>query len=230
MKVSGGKIALTLANLIIFASLYACWFVMGPGPTDRFLETASTNAVLVLTNLLIVAPLVTFILYRIRGRLLKLTAVKSILKTKVLPQSIEAARKKSRAKIRGLLAIHTADGRAIYICGRLYILTVLTTLWPSLRVHPAPSVEIWLRVWIWPLTNFIIFPAILVPSHIMFRLLFMGSLSKYPRKLSGLAGTWGEFISFAIISVHMLALIALFSPIWHDPIGTFKPHWADWLG
>ena len=67
-------------------------------------------------------------------------------------------------------------------------------------------------------------------SFILFRILFVGSLSRYPCKLTGLEGSMEEFFlkDFVILNfVWEFTLYAYIVTGWED---TYKPGWADLLG
>jgi hypothetical protein len=73
-------------------------------------------------------------------------------------------------------------------------------------------------------------PVQLAAFHIVFRLVFMGSLSSTPRKLFGLEGQTSEFVSGAFVVANLF--FAFVGYVYCDPfyVDTYKPDWAEWLG
>lgn len=73
--------------------------------------------------------------------------------------------------------------------------------------------------------------AVLLLLYLLYRLLFIGSLSKYPRKLSGLDGSMSSFISGTIIIFNFLSLFGTYGFLYDRSSGeTSKPGWAEYLG
>ncbi|KAF1997287.1 hypothetical protein P154DRAFT_622565 [Amniculicola lignicola CBS 123094] len=73
-------------------------------------------------------------------------------------------------------------------------------------------------------------PVFLVAAYFVFRLVFMGSLSKKPRKWFGMEGAMSEFVSGAFPMLNLciaLAGYAYCAPFYER---TYKPRWAEWLG
>jgi uncharacterized membrane protein YqaE (UPF0057 family) len=73
-------------------------------------------------------------------------------------------------------------------------------------------------------------PLLLSASHIVFRLVFMGSISETPRKLSGIIGLTSEFVSGSFVMVNLFCAVVGYA--YCDPfyVNTYKPDWAEWLG
>lgn len=65
--------------------------------------------------------------------------------------------------------------------------------------------------------------------HIFYRLVFMGSFSRIPRKLFGLEGSMTEFCFVTFILSNFL-IIFLWYSMNYSSNHTFKPEWADSLG
>jgi hypothetical protein len=81
--------------------------------------------------------------------------------------------------------------------------------------------------------SFFLFPLFYTISHLFYRLIFMGSLSRYPRQLFGLHGTVSEFWAGAFVLLNFVSSLVGFSVFWYeygDFNDTYKPSWADALG
>jgi hypothetical protein len=66
-------------------------------------------------------------------------------------------------------------------------------------------------------------------SYILYRCLFAGSMSRYPRRVFGLEGNSIEFWNGCFITQHMLAFLVLYAYNYKSE-GTYKPSWAEALG
>jgi hypothetical protein len=76
-------------------------------------------------------------------------------------------------------------------------------------------------------------PAFLLLPYLIYRLMFMGSLSRYPRKVFGMKGSVSEFSAGAFILFNVLSSLMGYSFLWYevgDVNDTYKPGWADALG
>jgi hypothetical protein len=69
----------------------------------------------------------------------------------------------------------------------------------------------------------------IVGLQIVYRLLFMGSLSRYPKMVFGLKGSSREFWTFVFIFGNFFGYWAMYA-YQFDSRGTYKPAWADVLG
>ena len=76
-------------------------------------------------------------------------------------------------------------------------------------------------------------PASLFTPYLLFRLIFMGSLSRYPRTIFGVEGSVSEFYAGAFVMLNVLSSLMGYSFLWFE-VGnfydTYKPGWADSLG
>lgn len=73
-------------------------------------------------------------------------------------------------------------------------------------------------------------PFIILMSHLIYRLLFIGSLSKYPRKLSGVDGSLSSFICMLFMFSNFYSLCYAFHFYFDSEHNTYKPDWAEYLG
>jgi hypothetical protein len=77
-------------------------------------------------------------------------------------------------------------------------------------------------------------PVVLSALYIIFRLVFMGSLSRIPRKLFGLEGCTSEFVAGAFVMSNSFVTFACYA--FRDSLQapfyevTYKPSWTEWLG
>jgi len=73
--------------------------------------------------------------------------------------------------------------------------------------------------------------ATLLYLNLFLRLLFRGSLSKYPRILTGMTGSVGELLSgFCMLSTFLIFLLSYGITGGWDPEGTYRPAWVENLG
>jgi hypothetical protein len=63
-----------------------------------------------------------------------------------------------------------------------------------------------------------------------YRLLFMGSWSTIPRKLTGITGSLYKFLSGYIMIVSLFHVLAYYALGEYNPRGTYKPPWTEYLG
>lgn len=80
----------------------------------------------------------------------------------------------------------------------------------------------------------LVFPlaASLIVAQLLFRLAFIGCLSHYPRKLTGMKGMWTEFVSSYLIMTTFFQFLYIYSCSFYMPgwDKTYKPPWTDYLG
>ncbi|KAH7400812.1 hypothetical protein DE146DRAFT_788327 [Phaeosphaeria sp. MPI-PUGE-AT-0046c] len=73
-------------------------------------------------------------------------------------------------------------------------------------------------------------PALLLLSYDLFSIMFIGSLSKYPRRLFGLEGTFHEFATGSYVLFNFAFAIIGYAFCKDFAANTFKPSWAEYLG
>lgn len=225
--------SLQRAILLVTAtsSAFGCWIMLEPFVfLPIFALPEGDLRFLVYANLTLIAPLVTAGLYTGRGAFAQLAIRESFLKT-VTPRQVSAVYKGGKQKfvttLSGLLDVQTPYADEIATICILYLFTVLITLalmmysnaWRISHLH---WISVTLCFFISPMTT----PTIV---YALFRILFVGSLSKYPRELFGLKERTSELILGAFIGVHMLGAVSRYV-LWYDPTTTHKPQWADLLG
>jgi hypothetical protein len=80
---------------------------------------------------------------------------------------------------------------------------------------------------------FVFIPIFATLLYFVYRLIFMGSLSRYPRRLFGIAGTMSEFLAGAFVLLNLVSSFVGYLSLWYefgDFRDTYKPGWADALG
>lgn len=98
---------------------------------------------------------------------------------------------------------------------------------PNLR-HISPGLIVYAMSYV-----IIGIPAFLLIPYLVYRLLFMGPLSRTPRRIFGLEGSNSEFCSGAFVMMNFLSSLMGYSFLWFDfgdANDTYKPSWADALG
>ncbi|KAF2752270.1 hypothetical protein M011DRAFT_20361 [Sporormia fimetaria CBS 119925] len=72
-------------------------------------------------------------------------------------------------------------------------------------------------------------PLLVFLGYFIFRIAFKGSLSGYPRRLTGLEGTADEYVVWILPLLNLLYVGIGFVFEWKTE-GMFKPPWAEYLG
>ena len=131
-----------------------------------------------------------------------------------------------------VLAIERSSGEAVWINVRLVLglslCCVLSYLFVDMSLGKSSAVEITASV-IRLVVVTVILPACLFPVHILYRILFMGILSKHPRRLFGLQGSVNEFLILMFLVFNFSTLFIYYSSIYSSQ-GTYKPTWTDKFG
>jgi hypothetical protein len=109
----------------------------------------------------------------------------------------------------------------------LYIILFPTFVVVGTHVKPVP--EVFVLAGLWYLLEFAGMIFVVICFLLLYRLLFMGSLSRIPRHLCGLEGSWAEFISGLFTLVNLLACFLGYYRMYNST-NTYKPDWADKLG
>lgn len=65
--------------------------------------------------------------------------------------------------------------------------------------------------------------------HLLFRVAFIGRLSRYPKQVFGLDGMFGEYFSISLFFMNFGTALVYYSYIYNAQ-GTYKPSWLDKLG
>jgi len=93
---------------------------------------------------------------------------------------------------------------------------------PSLRTVTNP----FMRPILINISVLVTFPLI---SLLLYDVVFVGSLSKTPRRLTGIKGSKGEFVAGYVTLSSLFTVFYMYSHSW-TPEGTYKPAWAEYLG
>jgi len=114
---------------------------------------------------------------------------------------------------------------SIVSCTLIIGATSLPEVWSgsrSLQTVPTRSMQLTL----FGISAYGTFPLI---SLLFYNVLFVGSLSKTPRRLTGIKGSKGELVAGYVTLSSLITAFYIYGHFWTSE-GTYKPAWADYLG